>query len=748
MNHYSLSALIGFILMCMGFTAFAFGRMAYIENRKSQSGKLMFGVCICVFFWNFGYAWMSLCHSDEFAYIPRAIALLSVFVYMIFILQYVTILTGFPQKILLIYYIVFSTTSFVAWLFIIGKDAVTFVETPWGYWYTSSMSWARIVQFASIISAVILFYIILYYGQKHTDLKRYIYIYNKFRWFGIILFAGYSLDTLAPTLFHSAAIPGSCIGAFFSSLLLLSISRNNRAFGVSKNNVAEYVFRDVKIPVLVLNREEKIVLFNDIATEVLNQAEDELFNKSISDLFRQVPEQQQNSLNNILQLNDGDELQILSKDNRICKLSYTVVNDKFDEKLYSIIFVQDMSNEQKAFSLINESKRAAEEANLAKSNFLANMSHEIRTPMNAIIGMSDILLQNSELSKKTASQIQDVKTAGTSLLGIINDILDISKIEAGKYELIDDEYDLPSLLHDTSNIITVKTMETKVAFEMDIDPTLPSLLIGDATRVRQILMNILGNAVKFTTTGTIRLLATWNMDEENPMLYFDISDTGIGMKEEDLGNIFGAFNQVDTRKNRNIQGTGLGLAISKQLAQMMDGDITVDSVYGKGSTFHINIKQGIEKYTEIGDKIASALADKKYSNNEKQKTIVIKQRTDAHVLIVDDNRVNLAVAKGLMQPYGMQIDTALSGQIAIDMVQEKDYDIVFMDHMMPELDGIDTTKAIRALDGEKYKNLVIIALTANAINDAKEMFLENGLQDFLAKPIEKKKLNRILDRWL
>lgn len=748
MNQYSLSALISFVVFGMGLMALNFGRRAYLDNRKSKSGKLMYGICTSVFFWDFGYAWMSVCHNDDFAYIPRAIALFSIITYMIFTLQYTIILTGFPNKILNIYFIAFFTTSLIGWVFVVGKDAVTFVETPWGYWYTGSMSWARVIQFASVISAVILFYIIIHYGKKHTQLKRQIYIYNKFRWFGIILFAGYCLDTLVPILFHSPAIPGSCIAAFFSALLLYSISRNNRAFGVSRNNVAEYVFRDVKTPVLVLNWQGKIVLFNDMATEILDLTEQELLGHSMDDLFEKVSEKQHHSLSDVLKLVEDEEFRILRKNSTICKLSITTVKDKFDELLYSIIFVQDMTNEQKAFELINESRQAAEDASLAKSNFLANMSHEIRTPMNAIIGMSDILLQNTKISAKTSSQIQDIKTAGTSLLGIINDILDISKIEAGKYELIDDEYDLPSLLHDTSNIIGVKIMESKVSFEIDIDPTLPSLLIGDATRVRQILMNILGNAVKFTHNGSISLRASWNHDKENPYLYFDVSDTGIGMKEEDLSSIFGAFNQVDTRRNRNIQGTGLGLAISKHLAQMMDGDITVESVYGEGSTFHISVRQRIDSYAEIGPVIAQSLAEKKYSYTERHKPVIFTPRPDAKALVVDDNRINLTVAKGLLRPYGMEVDTALSGRIAIDMVQEKDYDIVFMDHMMPELDGIDTTKMIRQLDNKKYKDLVIIALTANAINDAKEMFLENGMQDFLAKPIEKKELNRILDKWL
>ena len=312
---------------------------------------------------------------------------------------------------------------------------------------------------------------------------------------------------------------------------------------------------------------------------------------------------------------------------------------------------------------------------------------------------------------------------------------------------MEDNYELPSLLNDVGNVISVRVQETNARFIMEIDKTLPKLLIGDAVRVRQILLNILGNAAKFTKRGSITLVATWNHDESEPIISFDVKDTGIGIKPEHMESIFGEFNQVDTRKNRNIQGTGLGLAISKHLAELMGGTITVDSVYGQGSTFYIQIVQKVNNYQAIGEKVAEALQNRQYNSVMNQKQIEIIPRPDAKILIVDDVKVNLMVAKGMMKKYGMQIDLAMSGKEAIEMVQKKDYDIIFMDHMMPEMDGIDTTKNIRAL-GEQYQKLVIVALTANAVGEAKEMFLEQGLQDFLAKPIEAKELDEVLNRWL
>ncbi|MCI9021245.1 MAG: response regulator, partial [Eubacterium sp.] len=218
--------------------------------------------------------------------------------------------------------------------------------------------------------------------------------------------------------------------------------------------------------------------------------------------------------------------------------------------------------------------------------------------------------------------------------------------------------------------------------------------------------------------------------------------------EEDLKDIFGIFNQVNTRKNRHIAGTGLGLAISKNLAELMGGDITVDSVYGEGSTFHITLRQKVTEYKQMGEQVANSLEEKRYLQSVREKQLVIEAFPDAKVLIVDDIRVNLVVAKGVMKPYQMQIDTASSGKDAIELVKANDYDIIFMDHMMPELDGIDTTHLIRELDDGKYMDLPIIALTANAVGEAREMFISEGLQDFLAKPIDKKELDAVIHRWL
>lgn len=494
-----------------------------------------------------------------------------------------------------------------------------------------------------------------------------------------------------------------------------------------------------------------------------------------------------------------------------------------------------------------------ERASHMKSDFLANMSHEIRTPMNAVIGMAEMVLRE-ELSPTVRDYVKQIKSSGQALLTIINDILDFSKIEAGQMDINEVEYEPMSMFNDMVNIIVTRIGNKNLELTMDVPPDIPYELYGDNIRIKQILLNIANNAVKFTRNGCVHLKVDFEELEEDDMinLHIAVKDTGIGIKEADKAKIFKSFQQVDSKRNRNVEGTGLGLAICRNLLTLMNGSIQVESVYGEGSTFSFCIPQKIVQrkpsVETIKDRIVVAgLLENKYVAEEletdmprlgieyfridseirleglKEKGVthlfveqplftenvmnflrenvlisgvviaeyramlsydipnvrVVKKplyslnlagifngddiyqnfvqteeenfdfiAPDAEILVVDDNAINLTVAKGLLEPLNMKIDTALSGKEAVDMITEKQYDIVFMDHMMPGMDGIETTRVIRRMITGPNGKVPIIALTANAVDGTRDLFLGEGMNDFVAKPIELRVMAAKLRQWL
>jgi len=394
-------------------------------------------------------------------------------------------------------------------------------------------------------------------------------------------------------------------------------------------------------------------------------------------------------------------------------------------------------------------KEKAEASTKSKSDFLARMSHEIRTPMNAIVGMAELLLRNN-LSDESRSYAMDIKQAGGNLISIINDILDFSKIESGKLEIIPVNYQLASIVNDTASIIHTRLLEKPIQFFINIEDSIPNNLIGDDVRFRQILINLLSNAVKYTEKGQITLsIKTEKQNDKTIWLKISVTDTGKGIKPEDQMNLFNEFSQLDAVKNRGIEGTGLGLAITKRLCVAMGGNISVESEYGKGTKFTVFIPQNIHSAQLFATEYIRE-GKPEFANNMESSGISIFTYSEVKVLLVDDILLNLKVAKGLLTPYKMTVDICQSGAEAVEAVKNNNYDLIFMDHMMPEMDGIETTKLIREWENEQHKStfVPIVALTANAITGMREMFIEKGFNDFLSKPIDIYKLDEILNSWI
>ena len=513
--------------------------------------------------------------------------------------------------------------------------------------------------------------------------------------------------------------------------------------------------------------------------------------------------------------------------------------------------VQKSQSTEDLLQIVEIKKKEAVAASQTKADFLASMSHEIRTPMNAIVGMTEMILRD-DINPGVRENARNIKSAGNALLAIVNDILDFSKIESGKMEIINVRYQLTSVINDIINIISVRMVDKNLDLVVNIDPMIPSELVGDEIRIRQILLNLLNNAVKFTSEGHITLQVAYKpVSNDMCLLHFDVSDTGMGIRPEDKDRLFNSFQRLDTRQNRAVEGTGLGLSICKRLMDLMGGTISVESEYGKGSTFSFELHQYIARQKPMASvlenkkehvmyfdekeifresarndlqrlgvsaRFASSLKDLDPASNASYsyffvskplfdefsheirhfcsehgnpkivlmfdknelssgyKDVLVVRRPvysavfasvltdkpiesldsdefqesfiapEAKILVVDDNAVNLKVVKGLLEPYQMHVYTAGSGRQCIEILKDgkEKFDIIYMDHMMPELDGIDTLRLIRQMEGEYFQKVPVIALTANAVSGVREMFFKEGFQDYVSKPIELAQLEKSL----
>ena len=627
------------------------------------------------------------------------------------------------------------------------------------------------------------------------------------------------------------------------------------AYLVSVIILSSYLYKDKILDTLSMAQDQAIDELSD-GLLVLDQNNIMLYhNKKARELYPLVND---GSLPSIIEELDDCilEKRNIERDRRIYEVSSRLLTKQniYFGKMYVFNDITESfrfaKSAQEQAEIMKGLKERAEAANQAKSTFVSNITHEIRTPMNAIVGMTEILLRQN-LSEQNRGYLMNIKNSGNALLNIVNDILDFSKMESGKMELVEDEYEPMGMLDDLSMIFLTRIGDKDMEILYDIDEKIPRKLYGDGLRIRQIIINIVNNAIKFTERGFVRLqIRVGNVNGDNIELLVSVKDTGQGIREEDLDKLFGSFQQVDSKKNRGKEGTGLGLSISKQLVEMMGGSIDVRSTYGEGSEFYFNIIQKVidaepaaeihdeetQKRLKVGgyfskkylwdalsdlcskydvtcvpyeewsmtreqldcffmdmpsyDKLAAdmdnysgqmgeicslinplleecnaagvtAINKPLYSmnfcriiNHESLYVGPVSEdfmnftAPEASILVVDDNEINLEVTEGLLEPLQMQIDLADSGKRALQMIEKKKYHLIFMDHMMPVMDGIETTERIRQSSDEYYHTVPIIALTANALMDAREQFTKAGMNDFVAKPVEIKEICKCLKKWL
>lgn len=430
----------------------------------------------------------------------------------------------------------------------------------------------------------------------------------------------------------------------------------------------------------------------------------------------------------------------------------------------SVILVVYFGQKATENSRLREARQIAERSSALKSEFLANMSHEIRTPINAVIGMNEIIRRESLQARDRMPEIDDtvrgifadicsysgiIESAGKNLLAIINDILDISRIESGKFEIREREYRLSAFLNEICDLIGFRAQSRNLYFHVDVDSELPDLLYGDELRVRQVVLNLLNNAVKYTPQGSVTLSVSAESDPsrqegETVRLVFSVRDTGIGIREEDLGRLFDKFERLDRMENSGVEGTGLGLAICRSLLDMMNGSVRVESVFGKGSLFTVTIPQKIISGEPIGIFHRKAAAAPEASGLSGESF----RAPEARILVVDDTRMNLSVAEGLLKNTGIRIDTALSGEVALQLTLTVSYDLILMDQRMPVMDGTETMHRIHSQEGGMNLRTPVVCLTADAVSGAREKYLSEGFSDYLSKPINSQSLRKLLIRLL
>ena len=704
------------------------------KERKRKIKWLIFWLGLSSAVWSLGFGVLFAVDSAMIAYLCRCVGMVGVFGYLISILFLLGEVCGAPKKIRT----VFEILSFVGVAIYFGTvlpSQSSYYIGRWGMTYslTSGVINNLYSTYAMGMAGIALAYII--HMIRHTKGHRYKVLGHRFLFTEALIFLGMFFDTIFP-MFGTDAIPGSSITQFYGFAIILYAIVGIERTTPTMSNMSQFIYSSLSIPVCVYDHDGRICLLNDAAEQFFNiKREDIIGEKQVL-----LPKLESMEIDgtDIFSFDDEKlEFQAVYAEKGIdCIIKIDKIRDRYKDIIGFIVVVDDISQQVTMMKNL-------EAANNAKSTFLANMSHEIRTPMNAIIGFSEILLKQ-KLTDHQEEAVANIRDLSYSLLAIINEILDISKIESGKMELVNSRYNTRDLMFNV--IMQIKTLARRknLEFNVDIDPSIPAELYGDETRIQEVLINILNNAVKYTNEGCVSFTVQKAAVADGIVsLYMIVKDTGIGIKKEEQDGVFEAFRQADKTVNHQIEGTGLGLAIVKNYVDLMGGDIDIQSEYGIGTTVTVKIDQKIENKEPLGN----INIGKKYSKSSGIGEMNIR---DTLVLVVDDNFVNLKVISQILACYGLMVDEAESGQKAIEKCQDNKYPIIFMDQMMPQMDGIEAMKRIREISGYYAAGgeSKIIALTANAIKGTRKQLLDSGFDEYLKKPMEFDRMEEVLKKFI
>ena len=729
---------MGIFINCLAVvfsTIIAICGISYFKREKN-AGALRYYMLVMGFFgalWSGGYGIMGFTETGEVAAVFRAVGLVGVAGFMMTEALMVAYMVELPKWLFRAYAMIFGIVAVVDLYFFI-PDQHTFVRLNGRMCYYSTNSFGRMVHniFLAFVAVTMIAMAILWVHKEKP--KRQSYYVRATILANIAILFSIIPDTILPML-GKPSFPSSAYGMFLTYMITWFWATRFNAFSITVGNLSQYIYESANTAILIFDEYFRLVLANPYGQELLGIKKIE--NQKLMQLFQGTDAEFGRIKDGILRDNKG-VAELVSVHGAIsCSLNFSLARDFHDDPYCIVCFVYDLTKEK---NMLEEVVRANE----AKSQFLANMSHEIRTPINGILGMDSVLLKECH-DENLREYAKNIQSAGQSLLSIINDILDISKIESGKMEILTIRYQLFSVLNDCYNLTKIKLQNKPVSFIMQINEKLPSWLYGDEVRIRQIINNFLSNAVKYTKEGNI----TFELDfeektDEQILLVITVRDTGIGIKEEDLGKLFESFTRIEEKRNRNIEGTGLGLNLTKNLVNLMGGEVFAESTYGKGSCFTAKIPQKIADAKPMGD------FGKRYqqylSTSDDDKLSFLAP--DAKILVVDDVTMNLKVVEGLLKATKIQIDTAVSGSECLECVKTTPYQMIFLDHMMPEMDGLETLEHMKNLADNPNAQTPVIMLTANAIVGAKEEYIEAGFTDYLTKPIRETELLEMILKYL
>ncbi|MCD7724408.1 MAG: ATP-binding protein [Clostridiales bacterium] len=717
------------ITFCIGFIVWQKG------NRKNLIDRLCFVMALCSGWWSLFFGLVLVQTEEKTAALLRSLGMIGVFALIICITYMMAYWSGVQGK----------TRRFVigfAWLGIplypltVQKSHIAFEMTSYGMSYQmNSGIWSLAYAFYDVVIALNLLMLVLYMRRKSTRRREKVMAYNLLACL-VIVGLGSILDTVMP-LVGLAAFPGSTIGQFIAVMALYQTYLFYKRSQMNLENMSQFVYYSVDEPVFLFDETEKLCIVNNGATVFLEMDAEECCRLSLQQIFElsRDPFRFQGSKNRV-------EARCIQNHN-ICSVSIDKIYDDYHDVIGYIVIVHDITERVHMTERLEQERKRADKANEAKGVFLANMSHEIRTPINAVMGMNEMIIRECE-EDTILEYAQNIRDASKTLLALINDILDFSKIESGMMEVVEEAYSLRAMLKALEKECSMRAEAKGLALRFIVPADTPNVLLGDEVRVRQVLLNILTNAIKYTIKGSVTLTVSYERKENRQLqLTFAVTDTGIGIKEENIGRLFDKFDRVNEEQIHAIEGSGLGLSIVDRLLKLMHGTVKVESTFGEGSTFTVSLTQQI-----IEDQPIGSLHEERKEQGGRKRYAPQFIAPRMKVLVVDDNKVNLTVVKGLLRKTRMQITCVLSGKECLEAVRQEEYHIILLDYMMPEMDGAETLQRLKEMPDNKSREAAVIVLTANAMAGMKEMYLEQGFDAYISKPIDGTALERLLMEYI